>query len=177
MNIKCPTCGFSNIEGEDRCQQCFHSLMQRDVPRPKKDDVFQHAMMTTPISDLLTGEDLLVCKTSDTIQKVVDIFQKEKKGCVLVYQKKKLVGILSKRDLLWKIAGVQKDLSLVKVESIMTKNPEFVYANAPIAYVINKMSMGGFRHVPVLAEDGTPFSIISIQDVLSYFSERMKTKS
>lgn len=172
MDIKCPVCAHNNMEGEDRCEQCLHSLMQRDIPRPKKDDKLQSTMMTTPISELLTGEDLLVCKSTDSIQRIVQIFQKEKKGCVLVYQKKKLVGILSKRDLLWKVAGKDKDLGQIKVDQIMTRNPEYVYAEAPVAYVVNKMAMGGFRHVPVLREDGTPISIVSIQDVLSSLSQR-----
>lgn len=172
MDIKCPACGHNNLEGEDRCEKCLHSLMQRDIPRPKKDDKLQSAFMTAPISDLLTGEDLLVCKATDTIQKIVKIFQKEKKGCVLVYSKKHLVGILSKRDLLWKVAGKYKDLSQTRVEQIMTRNPEFVYAESPIAYVVNKMAMGGFRHVPVLRQDGTPISIVSIQDVLNYLAKR-----
>ncbi|MBI1869559.1 MAG: CBS domain-containing protein [Chlamydiae bacterium] len=175
--MKCSTCGHENIAGEDRCDHCLHSLMQRDLPRPKKDDRFQTVIMTAPISDLLTGKDLLVASPSDTLQKIVNIFQDEKKDCVLVYKKKKLVGILSFRDLLWKVAGKIQDLSKAKVESFMTPNPEYVRGNDPIAYVVNKMALGGFRHVPVLQEDGAPLSIISIKDVLSYLSKRDKNRS
>jgi CBS domain-containing protein len=177
MKIKCPSCGFENFEGEDRCEQCLHSLMQRDIPRPKKDDAFQRVMMTAPISELLTGKDLLVASTSDSVQKIVKIFQKEKKNCVLIYKRKKLVGIISNRDLLWKVAGKFKDLPKVKAETVMTPNPEYVKPEDPIAYVVNKMAMGGFRHVPVLREDGTPVSIITIKDVLSYLSRRNKPNS
>jgi len=38
--------------------------------------------------------------------------------------------------------------------------------------VVNKMAMGGYRHVPVLQEDGSPLSIIIIKDVLGYLSKR-----
>lgn len=175
MDIKCPSCGFNNLEGEDRCVQCLHSLMQRDIPRPIKTDKLQSAMMTTPVVNLLTGKDLLVANTTDTVQKIVKILQQEKKNCILVYKKKKLVGILSNRDLLRRVAGQYKDLSKVKVESVMTPNPEYVRGEDPIAYVVNKMAMGGYRHVPVLREDGTPLSIVTIQDVLSYLARRPKT--
>lgn len=172
--MKCSSCGFENIQGEDRCEQCLHSLMQRDLPRPKKDDSFQSVMMTAPIGNLVTGKDLLVASTTDTIQKIVKILQDEKKDCVLIYKKKKLVGIISYRDLLSKVAGKQKELSKIKAESVMTPNPEYVKGEDPIAFVVNKMATGGFRHVPVLQEDGTPLSIISIKDVLSYLSKRDK---
>ncbi len=174
MDLKCPSCGSENIQGEDRCRNCFHSLMQRNLPKPKKDDTLQSVMMTAPISDLITGKDLLVANTADSVQKIIKILQAENKNSVLIYKKKKLVGIISNRDLLRKVVGKYKDLSKVKAEEVMTPNPEYVTADAPIAYVVNKMATGGFRHVPVLQEDGAPLSIIIIKDVLSYLSHRKK---
>ena len=174
MKIQCPSCGYQNIEGEDRCVQCLHTLHQVEIPRKKKDTI-QNVMMSAPISDLLTGKDLLVASPGDSIQKIVKIFQDQKKNCVLVYKKKKLVGILSNRDILWKVAGKFKDMSKVKVEQVMTPNPEFVKPDDPIAFVVNKMAMGGFRHVPVLQADGTPLSIVLIKDVLGYLAHREKS--
>lgn len=174
MHIECPYCHTQNIQGDDRCAQCFHSLMQRHLPKPKVIDVIQNIMMTNPISDLITGKDLLVASPTDSIQKIVRILQQENKNCILIYKKHHLVGIISNRDILHKVAGKYKDLSKVKAEDIMTKNPEFVTGDAPIAFVINKMAMGGYRHVPVLQEDGAPLSIIIIKDVLGYLAKRKK---
>jgi CBS domain-containing protein len=173
--LDCPSCGFENIAGEDRCAKCFHSLMQRDLPRPKKDDAFQRTMMTTPVSELVTGKDLLVASEEDTVAQVVEVLQAKNCKCLLVYQKKKLVGILSNRDLIRKMAAPDKDLSQVKVGKVMTPNPEFVRADEPIAVVVNKMALGGFRNVPVLSLDGAPLSILSIKDVLIYLSHCEKT--
>lgn len=177
MIIQCPSCGFENLEGADRCTECLHSLMQRDLPRPRKADQLQHVMLTAPVSDLLTGADLLVANTTDSIQKIVNTLKKKKKTCVLIYSKKQLVGIMSQRDLLLHVAGKHKDLSVIKAESIMTRNPEFVRAEDPIAFAVNKMALGGFRHLPVLAADGTPLSIISIKDVLAYLMKRHQVKA
>jgi len=176
MGMKCPSCGHENIAGEDRCEQCFYTLMQRDLPKARKDDLIQSAMMTAPISELITGQDLLVASESDSLKKVTKIFQQRKLNCLIVYKKKKLVGILSFRDLLRRVAGKVKDLAKVKVGEVMTVKPEWVRMEDPIAVVINKMSLGGFRHVPVLGEDGTPLSIISINDVLEFLSMRDKAR-
>ncbi len=54
----------------------------------------------------------------------------------------------------------------------MTPNPEFVRGDDPIAYVVNKMAMGNFRHVPVLSADGRPLSIATIRDVLKRLDRR-----
>ena len=172
--MKCPSCGHSSIEGSDRCEQCLHTLHQVAIPSKKK-DVIQEAMMSAPISDLLTGKDLLVASPSDSIQKIIKIFQEQKKNCVLVYKDHKIVGILSNRDILWKVVGKYKDLSKVKVEQVMTPKPECVGPDDPIAFVVNKMAMGGFRHIPVLQADGKPLSIILIKDVLGYLARREKS--
>ena len=175
MKNSCPFCGFENPLGADHCGQCLHSLMKRDIPTSRRrGDAFQDALLNEPVSELLTGLDLLVCSPDDSVEKIVKIFQKEKKGCVLVYQNKKMVGILSNRDLLLRVAGIHKDLTNVKVEEIMTRDPSYVHPEDPIAFAINKMAMGGHRHVPVLRPDGTPVSILLIRDVLRYLSVSKK---
>lgn len=171
MKINCPSCGHPNIEGEDRCAQCLHTLHHVHLPKKKFDNI-RSAMMSAPISDLITGDDLLVTATTDTLDKVVKIFQEQQKNCVVVYKNRKLVGILSNRDILWKVVGKQTDLSKIKVGDVMTPNPEYVMPDDPIAFAVNKMAMGGFRHVPVIQEDGKPVSIILIKDVLDYLARR-----
>jgi len=173
--ILCSSCNHANLQGEDRCEQCLHTLMQRDLPQPKKDDSYQTVMMTAPVSTLVTGKDLLVASKKDTVQKIIDVLREKKKDCVLVYEKKRLVGIVSLRDLLRKATLPGTDLNKITIAQVMTPNPEFVRAEDPIAFMVNKMSMGGYRHVPVLQKDGTPLSIVSIKDVLGYLSKREKT--
>lgn len=171
----CPFCGHKNLPGDDRCKHCLHSLMQKSLPHTRRrGDTFQDALLNEPVSELLTGADLLVCSPDDTVAEILAIFQKEKKGCVLVYKKKKLVGILSNRDLLLRVAEVHRDLGKLKVEDVMTRDPGWVRPEDPIAFAVNKMAMGGYRHVPVLNADGTPVSILLIRDVLRYLSVSKK---
>lgn len=171
-DLKCPYCSSTYILGADRCPQCLHSLMQQNLPGPKRGEKIQKVILTEPISELVTGKDLLVSASDDSVQKIVQVMQKDKKDCVLVFKKRKLVGIISQRDLLLRVAGKYSDLGKVKAEDVMTPNPEFVRPEDPIAYVVNKMAMGGFRHVPVMNPDGTPMSIVSIKDVLEYLDSR-----
>ena len=171
----CPFCGHDNLPGDDRCGQCLHSLIQRQIPSARRvGDEFRDALLKEPVSELLTGVDLLVCSPKDSLEKILKIFQKEKKGCVLVYEKKKMVGILSNRDLLLRAAGPGDDLSKLTVEDVMTRNPSYVRPEDPIAFAVNKMSVGGYRHVPVIRADGTPVSILLIRDILRYLSASKK---
>ncbi len=175
LYIRCPDCGFENPEGTDRCEKCFHSLMQRDIPHARKEDVIRMTLLNKPVSELLTGLDLRVCSPSDSVSKLAKMFQKDKKNYALVYEKKKMVGVVSNRDILLRAAGIYKDLSKVTVGQIMTKNPGFVRPEDPIAFAVNKMAMGGHRHVPVLRANGTPVSILLIKDVLRHLSRSKRS--
>lgn len=145
--------------------------MERFIPAPPKDDRAKRTLLNSPVSALVTGEDLLVASAADSLQKISSILKKKKKTCVLIYEKKKLVGILSLRTLLTEAACKVPDLTRVTAGDIMTRNPATVTLMDPISYAVNKMSIGGFRHLPVLAADGTPVTIISIKDVLVYLME------
>ena len=79
---------------------------------------------------------------------------------------------MSYRDLLLKASGPGKDIAKITAEDIMTNHPEVVKLDDPIAFVVNKMSMGGFRHVPVISADGAPLSIVTIKDVMAYLDQR-----
>ena len=60
------------------------------------------------------------------------------------------------------------------VDEHMTPDPEFLTDEDPIAYALNKMHVGGFRHVPIVNDDMSPTGLISISDIIStiadYFS-------
>ena len=78
-------------------------------------------------------------------------------GYVLVTEGDRLVGILTERDVLKKVVG-KLDLDS-PVEPIMTKNPETVGMDDGIAYALNKMHVGGYRHIPVVDKEGRPVGV------------------
>ncbi|MDE2179870.1 MAG: CBS domain-containing protein [candidate division NC10 bacterium] len=87
-------------------------------------------------------------------------------GCVLVTESHRLVGILTERDILKKVVG-QLDLNS-PVAQIMTPNPETVGMDDGIAYALNKMHIGGYRHIPVLDRQGRPVGVVSMRDVVKF---------
>ena len=49
----------------------------------------------------------------------------------------------------------------------MTPNPETLADDAPVAFALNRMMVGGYRHVPILRE-GRPAGVLSVRDILGY---------
>ena len=106
---------------------------------------------------------------------VIDIMQEGGHGSVLVVDEEEhLVGIITERDLLRHVSGQRAAPTEFKVEQVMTPEPETLRASDPIAFALNLMHLGHFRHVPlcVWGDQGEvyPIGIISTRDILEHIA-------
>lgn len=172
MKVKCSWCGFENISGSDHCEKCLHTLTPNDLPKPTK-DTLQKKIMTESVADFISKTPPILMKSNASVQELVDKMHAfPMKGCVLVSDDgKKLLGIISIRDVLLKVAGVIPDLNKVTVDKIMTRNPECLEKDAPLSFALHKMFIGKFRHVPVL-DNGKPIGVVSTRDLIEYLCRK-----
>lgn len=105
---------------------------------------------------------------SGTIGDAVEIMRRGGMGSVLITEEGRLVGILTERDFLNKLSDQLEGIASRSVREIMTANPETLRLEDSMLYVMNKMHVGGFRHVPIVDEDGVPLHVISIKDVMAF---------
>ena len=126
------------------------------------------AIMETPISDLPLRDPILIDATA-TVADAVKSMNDHHTGCVLVGKDGKLVGIFTERDVLTK-DFFRADSHTVAVETVMTKNPETLEADNSIAFALNKMSVGGYRHIPIV-EGAKPVGVLSVRDVVDFLVE------
>ncbi len=115
-----------------------------------------------------------LCVSTDTkVEKVLEILRDNKIGCVCVTdQSNKLVGIFSERDCLIKITSKFNSALNEPIECYMTKDPVTQTSDGTIAFTLTLMSEGGFRHLPVVDESGSPVGMISIKDVIDAIVSR-----
>lgn len=114
--------------------------------------------------------DLIDVSPTTPIREVISILQKANRGCVLVTEAKSLVGIFTERDILMRIIG--EDVKLDSpVSQFMTPNPLTIKKDESLASVIKKMREGGYRHLPVVNEDGVPVGILSVKHIVHYLVE------
>jgi len=126
-----------------------------------------------PISTLGLNTPLMV-ETGTNMKNALDLLQGKEQNCILIVENNVLKGILTERDILLKVTGKGFDLELVTVDEFMSENPEYLNPEDPLAYALNKMHVGGFRHVPIVNDSLKPVGLISISNVIStiadYFS-------
>jgi hypothetical protein len=79
-----------------------------------------------------------------------------------------LLGIISERDLLLKVAGHDEALA-APASAYMTADPETVRGSDTLAFALHKMDCGGYRHLVVLRE-GQPPDMISVRDMILHIT-------
>lgn len=167
--MKCPACGFDNIEGVDRCEHCMAPFRDLDVPQPESG--LQADLLLDPVSKILSrSADSLT--PQDAISHALELMGRRHKGCLPVLEKGQLCGILTEVDLLLKVPGTGQDLTHIPVSTVLTPNPETIEESASIADALHRMSSGGYRHIPVL-QKGSLVGVLSIKDVIRYLAERL----
>jgi CBS domain-containing protein len=114
----------------------------------------------------LKQTDIYSIVPESSITAAKDYMQEKGIGAVSVKADDELVGILTERDILWK-SDLRQDLSLEKVESIMTpvKDIVTVTPNVDLEECFNLMDVHRIRHLPVL-EDNKLVGMLSIRDLV-----------
>jgi CBS domain-containing protein len=105
-----------------------------------------------------------------TVEKAAEAMRKKKVDAVLVKKGRKLVGIFTHTDLVNRCFGV-RSFGKLKLEKVMTKDPETLAPGDSVAYALNKMSVGRFRHVPVVNEKGLPTGMVSSRQIIDFIVE------
>ncbi|MBT3299907.1 MAG: CBS domain-containing protein [Candidatus Marinimicrobia bacterium] len=123
-----------------------------------------------PISSLQL-EDPIVFEKGTSIRTALNQMQNQSENYALVRSNAILIGILTERDILMKITGKGYDLNITLIEEFMTADPETLTMEDPLAYALNKMHVGGFRHVPIVDENHHPVAIISLSKIVSIVAD------
>ncbi|MDZ4785514.1 MAG: CBS domain-containing protein [bacterium] len=135
--------------------------------------VVSSSFLSQSISVLNPKKPLCV-KETDTLLFVISLLRKYSIGSVLVIDKtEKLVGIFTERDCLLKVINTDIDLGNTIISQVMTKDPQTQKFDGTIAFALNLMSLGGFRHIPIVDEDHVPVGMISVKDVVDYLVHKM----
>ena len=106
---------------------------------------------------------------SSPLRDALDCMADRRAGCVLVLDDGKLVGIFTERDFVNRVVTAGLDVS-EPVSRVMTSTPKTVHIGATVQQAIEVMS-GGYRHLPVVDDDGRPVGVLSIKDVVHYLVE------
>ena len=122
--------------------------------------------LSVPVTD---GEDAWVAIVPGHRRDLaIEAMNEHRTGCVLVAEHDRLVGVFTERDVLTKVAAQGLSIDETAVEEVMTRDPEWLTLDDGIAYALNMMSVGGFRHIPLVDDELRPAGVVAMRDIVDF---------
>jgi CBS domain-containing protein len=118
------------------------------------------------------------CLPDDSVQKAAAAMHRENIGSMPVIemeQTKKLVGIVTDRDLALKIIAGELDPKSTKVNAVMTHNVITCRADDDVQKALSAMAEHQLRRIPVVDDDNKVVGIIAQADVATRVNQPDKT--
>ncbi len=134
-----------------------------------------------PVSEIMTKEVVTVDVTAD-LKSIHHIIMNQNIRHIPVMEKNKVGGIISKTDYLRLTFGTifedaeqtnEAIMEIFELKDLMVRNPYTVSSDTSIRVVMEIFISHEFHAVPVV-DKGKLVGILSVSDVLRYFSEKLK---
>jgi CBS domain-containing protein len=136
--------------------------------------VFDNALLRESVNGLPARRPIVLSGDA-SVTDAIRAMQREHRGAVVVTAdgtpQTRLVGIFTERDVLLRVVDRGRNPATLRLAEVMTMGPECLPQESTIAWVLNKMCVGGFRHVPVVDQAGRPVFVVSVRDVVEFLVE------
>lgn len=123
-------------------------------------------MQRRMIQDILAGRTLIDAGPEMCIRVAARLMAEKRIGALLVVEQGQIAGIFTERDALNKVLAGGLDPDQTPLSAVMVAQPQTITADKPLAYALQMMVDGGFRHVPVVDREGRPIGMVSARDAL-----------
>jgi CBS domain-containing protein len=123
-------------------------------------------------------KDPICCLPNSTVSEAAELMRKEHIGSIPVIeseQSRKLVGIVTDRDLALKIVADGLDAKSTKVEVVMTHKVITRRSNNDLQKVLDSMAKYQLRRIPIVDKDNKILGIIAQADVATRVGHPKKT--
>jgi CBS domain-containing protein len=123
-------------------------------------------------------KDPICCLPTDTVVKAAQLMKRENIGSIPVIeneQTRKLVGIVTDRDLALKVVAEGKDAKSTQVESVMSGALVTCLAEDEIQKALDAMSENQLRRIPIVNKENKILGIIAQADVATRVNKPEKT--
>lgn len=123
-------------------------------------------MPSRPVSEVIGNRPIPVAHLRTTVQDAANIMKTQRSSAVLVVDEGILVGILTERDIVYRVVAEGLSPVATSVDVIMTRNMRTISPEKPFGHALHLMYEGGFRHMPVVDRGGHPLGLLAAHDAL-----------
>ncbi|MBI1403961.1 MAG: CBS domain-containing protein [Porphyrobacter sp.] len=113
------------------------------------------------------ASEIIACDVATPVAEAVRILASRRIGALPVLRGGQVAGIVSERDVIYRLADHGRDCLDLPVEEIMTSPAITVEPATPVDEALAMMTRRRFRHFPVV-ENGALIGFISIGDLVKH---------
>ena len=122
-------------------------------------------MFEKPVSMVMKRRDLLTAAPGISVADAARRMARKNVGAIIVIEEEKLVGIITERDIVFRVVAPGLDLLATRIGDVMTPSPRMVDADESFGSALLIMHDNRFRHLPV-TKNGKLVGIISARHAL-----------
>ena len=112
----------------------------------------------------------VIADAGTSLREIVREMRDRRASCALLTREGKLAGVFTERDVVTRVAGVAGALD-GPVAEVMTPDPEHIRRGDRLSTAVRLMRRRGYRHVPVVDDDGSVLGCVRHEDVVDYLAE------
>ena len=91
-------------------------------------------------------------------------------GVLIVDGHGRLLGIFTERDVLTRVVGQGRDPRATALAEVMTREPEALTLGDRVCVAVNRMSVVGYRTIPLVDATHRPIGIVTVHDVIKWLA-------
>ncbi|MBF0168578.1 MAG: CBS domain-containing protein [Alphaproteobacteria bacterium] len=99
-----------------------------------------------------------------SVREAARLMSEKSIGCLVILGGSQLKGIITERDILFRVVAPGLDADSTPVSQVMTSRVTTVAPDETSDQALMRMQEGGFRHLPV-AKDGQILGMVSVRDL------------
>jgi CBS domain-containing protein len=133
-------------------------------------DDLRGALLNDTIAVLSPAEPICLAEVATVHEAVQTMLARRQAGVLVTDATGRLAGIFTERDVLTRVVGKDLDARRTALAGVMTRNPEALTARDRVAYAVNRMSVAGYRTIPLVDPEGRPIGVVTVSDIIRWLA-------
>ncbi len=131
-------------------------------------------MHLTIVPDVVRNQSIVDLPASATaLQAAQFMVDRDTAAVVILDSSRRLIGIVTERDLTRRVLAQGRDPATTPLEAIMTRNPDTLSPQDSALDALELMNVRRYRHLPVV-DDGKVVGMVSIRDLYATVKAKLE---
>jgi CBS domain-containing protein len=129
------------------------------------------ALVRDTVKLLAPSEPIKMREEATVLEAITQMADKRRSSVVVVDGAGRMIGIFTERDLLRRVAVPGHDPRSTRLAEVMTREPEALSPDDPVAYAINRLHHASYRTIPLVDEQRRPIGIMTVNDIVQWLAD------